>query len=204
MAHLKYYEMEREKFSEASKKVLYFGHAEIVFRKLRRHYKLYPHITLRMGRGNHANQYHVTIANPTNFLVLCHELAHSKHLMQADRGERWHGKKHFRIMKSMIHYCQRKKWFEAEIARRTAPKPPKPKPSEQDNLDKIKLRIKVWESKKSRAENKLKKLRKQEKSIQSRISRPQLPPYIDNKVNDGEDTRNPPHQVPIPVEIKAD
>lgn len=108
----------------------------------------------------------------------------------------------------MIKYCERKSWFEAEIARRTAPKPVKPEPSEQEKkakeLDKIRLKIKSWEGKKKRAENKLKKLRKREKSIQSRISTPQLPPKIDNKVNEGEDTRNPPHQVPIPIKIKAD
>jgi hypothetical protein len=224
MAHLKYYLEERMVFPEANKKSLNnTEEIRIVFRKLVRHFKIGKHKftqpSLFFGRRNCANDSRVKVTVPSNFLILCHEIAHVKHIRKVNHEKavgkiprekkiRYHGKQHFRIMKSMIKYCERKKWFEAELQRRTAPKPAKPEPSEQEKeskeLEKVKLKIRSWEGKRKRAENKLKKLRRKEKSIQSRISTPQLPSHIDNKINQGEDSREPPHKVSIPVQVKAD
>jgi hypothetical protein len=185
MAYLKYYLEERLVFPEAHKRELKSTEEiRIVFRKLIRHFKVGKHKwsqpSLFFGRRNCANGNHVKIKIPTNFLVLCHEIAHSKHMKKVEHEKnigkiprekkiRYHGRQHFRIMKSMIRYCEKKGWFEQELQRRTAPKPAKPEPTEQEimakKLEQTRLKIKRWESRLKRAENRLKKLRRVEKRL---------------------------------------
>jgi len=181
MAWLKYYLTERADFPEAARRHLTTNReAGIVFKKLVRHFKVdksvYYKTRLLFGRGNHAG-WHVTIRLPTDFLVLCHEIAHVKHIREFERDKRtgkipreakvrWHGRRHYKLMRSMVHYCEKKGWFEAELQRRTmpkAPKLPKPEPTKDG------LRLKKIERRKAqikRYDMKIKRLIKAKKKAQ--------------------------------------
>ena len=115
-AYLKYYKEERRIFAKAWKKQLSWKELEVVSKKLARHFKIYYQYRLEYGKRNGANRYKVVIYN-LNFGVLCHELAHVMEFRLFRKAG--HRKSHWKIMKRMIKYCEKKSWFEQELERRT-------------------------------------------------------------------------------------
>lgn len=143
--------------------------AEIVFKKLCRHYKIRPSLEWTSGR-NHPRAIDtwkiILNVDWNNFGVLCHELAHTFHIRyKRKKNENLHGKKHWNIMKRMINYCRKKNWFADELQRRTAPKPERPKPT-KDELRKAKIELlekrkQAYKRKIKLAENRIKKYNRQ-------------------------------------------
>lgn len=174
MAHLIYYKNERDEFQEEFKKTLSSTDAVIiVIRKLIKHYKLgNPNINITSGR-NHSNasRWHITINNQQfNFGVICHEVAHTYQAKKyAGQKIRWHTKKHRMIMKRMLHYCERKNWFEEELNRRLTPKPMKPEPTKEDlkrkKLELLEANLKRYTTKVKMYQNKIKKANKRITSL---------------------------------------
>ena len=150
MANLEYYRKEKQIwFPDAFQKQLTIEKAEIVFRKLCKHFKLdsnYNQVHLYWVSGNRCpkaiGRYAVKLNRDCNdFGRLCHELAHIKEHQKYGKGG--HTKRHKKIMGVMINYCKRRNWFEEELARRTAPKIviEKPEPSKNEIKQKKIIRL---------------------------------------------------------------
>jgi predicted SprT family Zn-dependent metalloprotease len=139
MAYLKYYQDEKVEFKEAFNKDMISQETEIVFKKLKKHFKI-NHCRLEWTSGRNHPKAFIGLNSSfysrlrmnydwNNFGVLCHELAHIK--LYNDKQICGHNKKHWNIMKRMIAYCQKKNWFKEELDRRTSIKI-KPEPSKAE------------------------------------------------------------------------
>lgn len=166
MAHLLYYQKEREVFKFAWDRKLDTSEARIVFDKLCRHYKIDPFLDWTSGR-NHPKAwgtYKVRLNYDfLNFGIICHELGHIFANKKYGNGVAGHTKKHWNIMKRMISYCEKKQWFAEELARRTAIKIPKqvnPIEEKQKELIKAQEKIIKYEKKIMFYQRKLAKARK--------------------------------------------
>lgn len=177
MANLVYYHTEKITFKTSFEKQMTVGEAEIVFKKLIRHFKLgQPYLNWTSGRNHpRASQLprRVTLnVNWNNFGCLCHELAHIKQMVKYKLDEHtWHNKRHLRYMKSMVAYCEKKHWFEAELDKRLAVKPAKPEPTPQDlkvkliarlekNCKRYQSRVKLYQNKLKKAQKKIERIKK--------------------------------------------
>ena len=162
MANLVYYSKEKVEFKEAFTRELSTETAEIIYKKLCKHFKL-RRVALRWTSGrNHpkCSSWRVLLnVSWNNFGVLCHELAH---LYTHQRLSGWgHNKKHWRVMKRMIRYCENKNWFKEELERRTAPKQPKPEPTKEEirlkKIERLEQGIKRHKTKIKRCQTLIKK-----------------------------------------------
>jgi hypothetical protein len=178
MANLLYYRTEKVIYKEAFDRTLTIDSAEIVFKKLVRHYKL-GNVYLVWSSGNRRpkayGDYKIILNRDwNNFGVLIHELSHIIHKKRLNKSG--HNKRHLRFMKSMVTYCTRKNWFQEEIEKRLAPKPIEPKVSEisivENELIEIESKLKRYYSKLKFYNNKIKKnerkLRRLKKRLQKR------------------------------------
>jgi hypothetical protein len=156
MTNLVYYKNEEEIFKTAFEKKMSINEADIVFLKLVKHFKLgQVYLAWTSGSRKPKASYYprkVLLNKDWNtFGVLCHELAHIKQMVKGNAGHTWHNKKHLKIMKGMIVYCERKNYFEAELKRRLTPKQPKAEPTQQEfqqqKIVKIEVKIKRYEMK---------------------------------------------------------
>ena len=175
MANLIYYKNEKEVFKTAFEKKISIKEAEIIFKKLCRHYKLgdvFLKWTSGCRRPKAFSDWKVLLNVDNNTIgILCHEVAHIKHHRKYCKGG--HNKKHWKIMKGMIDYCEKKNWFEDELAKRLAPKPIKIELTK----DEIKIReiirlqdnCKRYQTKIKRYGNKLKKAQKKIVRLSKRI-----------------------------------
>ena len=176
MTRLVYYMKERQDFKNAFEKKMSINEAEIVFAKLVKHYKFGRSVTLTWTSGSRHPKAFCGIFSRivlnidcNSFGVLCHELAHIKYYKKFRKGG--HNKRHFKIMKGMIAYCERKNWFEDELKRRLAPKPIKPEPTKDElqqqkiakaevKVKRYKMKIKMYQKKLIKTERILIRLRK--------------------------------------------
>ena len=176
MANLVYYINERETFKNAFQKKMNCEEAEIVFEKLCRHFKLhrlYQKVHLHWTSGSRCPKAFGTSAIKLNvdcntFGVLCHELAHIKSMMKY--GKMGHNKRHQKIMRTMISYCERHNWFEIELQRRLTPRPAKPELTHEElisktierlegNCKRYTIKIRMYQRKLHKAQLKIGRLR---------------------------------------------
>jgi len=166
MSHLKYYKDEREEFKEAFEKLIVGKRADLVFKKLSKHFKL-ENVDLEWTSGrNYAkgSRWRIKLNSDwSSYGVMCHELAHTDNIRNGIGAV--HNKKHWKVMKRMINYCSKKNWFEDEIERRLAPKPKKIEPSKeeikakeiirlQENIIRYEKKILYWNKKLNKARKK--------------------------------------------------
>lgn len=172
MADLLYYRKEREEFEEAFKKSLSVDGAEIVYKKLLKHFKIRP-VRLDWTSGcirPKCSSWRVLLNYHYNtFGVLCHEVGHLWMFQKTDK--QGHNKKHKKIMKRMIHYCEKKNWFEEELNRRLAPKPVKPEPTKEElnlkliarlenNCKRYQTKLKLYSGKLKKTQKKIERIKK--------------------------------------------
>ena len=138
MANLVYYSKEKEEFKEAFEKKLEINSAEMIYKKLCRHWKISPTTVQWTSGRNHPHAgWGITLNKDwNNFGVLCHEFAH--HYCQRKLSNHGHNKVHWKFMKRMINYCRKKNWFEEELKRRIEPKWIRLKTDKEIRQDKIK------------------------------------------------------------------
>lgn len=143
MAHLVFYAEERKEFHDAFDRRLTEAELEIVFSKLKRHFKLSTRLVVGGRRACASPQSWGRVQIPRkewslNFGVLVHELGHVLAYQRYghSEGERWHNKKLTRAMKRLEAYCRKQNWWEQELKTRTAPKPEKPEPTKTELLGK--------------------------------------------------------------------
>lgn len=171
MANLVYYKNEKETFKTAFQRKIKCNETYILLDKLAKHFKLGA-VRLLWTSGCRkpkaiGNWTIILNCDYNSFGILCHELAHLKHHQRYLKSG--HNKKHWRIMKTMIAYCERKNWFADELARRLAPKPIKAPQTKdelrlkliaclQDNCKRYQTKIKLYGHKLKKAQKKITRL----------------------------------------------
>ena len=117
MARLKFYSKENELYSEASKREISGEEVDIVFNKLRRHFKLNLYLSQRSRWNGHFRGHSISVPYKTSFGLLCHEIAHA--IDHKKRGKSKHDKKLMRIIGRVVRYCEKRNYWEDEIKKRT-------------------------------------------------------------------------------------
>lgn len=104
---MKYYEDEQKMFQfESDWKFVNEDEVSFYFQRLKDRFK-FPHvINFRGGiwSGATCRRDLITFPRPVSALTLCHEIAHGIQMKTHKQGERWHTKKHQRIMSKVIQY----------------------------------------------------------------------------------------------------
>lgn len=178
MASLIYYKVEKVEFTKAFQRELEVSEAEIIFKKLLRHFKLRP-VGLKWTSGrNHpsCSSWRIVLnVDYNNYGTLCHEIAHLYQFQYPKyRGNgTFHNKKHKRVMARMVRYCEKRNWFEDELKRRLAFKEPKPEPTKEElklktivrlenNCKRYQTKIKLYSNKLEKAQKQIVKLKRQQ------------------------------------------
>jgi predicted metal-dependent hydrolase len=118
MAWLKFYEKERGEFKTAHDTNIFSPDTEMIFRKLCRHFKI-TNVKLEIGtmregygRATYSGIYSasiVKVARKTDFLILCHEIAH---IYNRQKLNCWgHNKRLWKTLKKIIKYCEKKDYW---------------------------------------------------------------------------------------------
>ena len=133
MARLVFYQKEWKVHKEAyEKKIVGNDDTQFIAKKLMRHFKIRCRVISGGTQGGGrawVSTFGSTIKVPKEcpFGVLCHELAHVwQHKLE---GKTKHNKGLARLIRRMNHYCEKKGYWETELAKRNEPKPEKPKPT---------------------------------------------------------------------------
>jgi hypothetical protein len=127
MADLMFYHIERVQYPEEFNMRLDRKEIEIIFDKLKRHYKLpvYLRVEFNNYRIPKYSYGRVKILMPCSSLnlgILSHEIAHA--ICHNKGYKRGHNKILRRVLKSVINYCRKHNYWRPEIDRRTEVKMP--------------------------------------------------------------------------------
>jgi hypothetical protein len=172
------YYQEDTKYAEFYSRKIALDDLQFVSDKIAKHFKLRkPVISVygyRISRAFKFGSYiKLSRTYGLNFGTLCHELNHfvcwdeitmkkySQHPIDRIR----HGtKKWNRNLQKLLRYCKKKNFWQDEIARRNAPKPPKPEPTKEDikakKLRQLEANCKRYQTKLKLYGNKLRKAQK--------------------------------------------
>lgn len=175
---MKYYDTEAKVFKEEDALKLTDFEAEVLFQKLKSHYKFGQHLRFRYGIGGRCRTWEIVLCHEPSLLILVHEVAHAIQLKNGKQSnQKWHTKKHMNIMRRVFRYADGKmsKWIadatvQSEKREQTIIRQEHRqkvfeefKKTPEYRLEQINLSINKWESKKRRAENMLKKLNRRRK-----------------------------------------
>lgn len=199
MARLTYYLNEASVHGKNGKIKLTNTETRYVFERLKKHYKL-RHALEIYGTGNrgNCNPMRIKVSYDSDLSVIVHEVAHGIQEKKKNRTvfvdgmrqfpkrrkQRWHTKKHMKIMariykymmpklegwramankKSESHFVSVRKKEEKKSQLEQFRKTPKFK------LQQIERRIKLWESKRKRADNAIKKLERRRKLWERKLN----------------------------------
>lgn len=146
---------------KCNEKRLTSDEAEIIFTKLKSHYKLPPKYHLRFtdrlrscsGRCNYWGR--ILLRWKTDLHTLCHEVAHAIDFTEDGirKHKRYHSKKFYRLVSRVCLYCVNHNFWTDELKKRLEPKPIKPEPTESESRL---IRIKKKQDDLLRYEKKLK------------------------------------------------
>lgn len=176
MAHLKYYAKEREEFRAEFDNMICYDDLVIITKKLYKHFKL-TNVNLETTSGRNysrANRYRIKInTDDMSFGTVCHELAHVYQLqiLNYKHGDRFHDKKHRKVMTRMLNYCKKKNYWKEELDRKFAIKPMKPEPTKEEvkikkilqlenNIKRYQTKLKLYSNKLRKAEKRLKRIKR--------------------------------------------
>jgi len=172
------YYQEDTKYAEFYSRKIALDDLQFISDKVAKHFKLRkPIISVYGYRISRAFKFGTYIklsrTYGLNFGTLCHELNHfvcwneelNKKFSQHPIDRIRHGtKKWNRNLQKLLRYCKKKNFWQDEIARRNAPKPPKPEPTKEDitakKLRQLEANCKRYQTKLKLYGNKLKKAQK--------------------------------------------
>ncbi len=171
----RYRNLREEKVSEK--------HAEIIAKKVSRHYKLGVKSVKFFGNvdSGHAWKFYdmIKISHNPSLLVVAHELNHFLIWKKYPNRHVNHGSKKWqRCLQRIIDYCEKKNWWKEELGHR-AEKQVKTfekrlereayKKTPNYMLEQIQKAMKNWESKRRRAENAIKRLSRRQKIWEKKV-----------------------------------
>jgi hypothetical protein len=182
MARLKYYEDEKVKFAEAFSRNMTDTEAYYIYRKLRVKYGLHQYLELTGRVCGNCSRSVVKLKHNPSIGILAHEVAHAIQYKKHFKGQKWHCRRHEHLMVRVMKVIEKNFVAWRDMANRKAEKRVNAfhrkeerkkaaveKRSTADyRLQRLTALIKRWETKRKRAENALKKLRKKEKRILAR------------------------------------
>jgi type IV secretory pathway VirB4 component len=114
MAHLLYYVEERMQFKDEFSDELGYDWTTLFFERLKQHYKFRQQLVFGGRRGGTCNGCVVRIKpDCLNLGVLVHEVAHAIQMKSKKPGQKWHTKKHTRLMIKVFDYVKahRTEWI---------------------------------------------------------------------------------------------
>ncbi len=179
---LKYYEKEKQELPKEATDTLTHREATYVFDRLKSRYKFRQTLYFygHSGSGK-CSSWRIRISNKPDIIIIAHEVAHAiqykkRNYYNRDK-KRWHNKEHLNIMKRVTNVIlnnidawrqasTKKQQIKSQTEARKVEKIKELKElrkSPQHKLLAIQKRIKAWESKKKKAETRLKKLKRREK-----------------------------------------
>jgi hypothetical protein len=107
MTYLKFYDVEKERFSTAQNVTLEFPLAQRIVKKLARHFKVTNFSGVRKQTtrwcGHAYSDYSISIPKKATLLLICHEVAHLYNKQYL--GDWSHSKKLMRTLKRIVHYA---------------------------------------------------------------------------------------------------
>lgn len=151
--------------------------ARYVFQRLRNHYKFNQSLEVWGTGGGECNPYRVRIPYCPSLRTVVHEVAHAIQFRKNLRKKRWHSKSHMKIMARIYKYMMPRLegWkamankkadsHSASVQRKHEKKKEQEeyRKSPKAKLEQIDRNMARWESKRKRAENALKKLKRRKK-----------------------------------------
>lgn len=119
---IKFYQKERDLFRDTFDKKISGKEVEIVFDKIKKHFKIYGYLNFnnRVGGKAHSGGV-IEFPYNTSFGVVCHEIAHL--IYRKKYGTFKHNKKLMKIIGRVVNYCKRKNYWQDELQRRLEVKP---------------------------------------------------------------------------------
>jgi hypothetical protein len=191
---LKYYADEEEVFRQEREMKISDAEAVSIYEKLAGKYKLPQKLEFYGNRQSGAcSPYRIRLSHNPSIAIISHEVAHAIQYKKFKKKYgyingnpnlkrkriRWHTKKHSRIMRKVCDYIdknidqwrlqrqerQRRKMAKFYARIEIQQQRQEDKKKSEFKLIKIRELIKKWDSKRERAENRLKKLQKREKYI---------------------------------------
>ncbi len=165
------YHRERQHWKEFKEKVSN-AHAEIIVKKLARHFKLPIHTVHFHGykdSGSASSGWgRIRLSNNPSIGLICHEVNHflcwkkfGTRSIDGKKAVRHGTKKWCRQLQVIINYANKMNYWKEELERRTTPKPPKPEPTKEEiRLQKVGLlekRKQDYERKIRLSQNRIKK-----------------------------------------------
>ena len=116
MYRLKFYHDEQGKFREAYNRNISGKEVEIVFSKLKRHYKLSQWLRFNGSTRGHFRGHCIDVPYNTSIGLLCHEVSHA---IDSKKRRTKHDKRLMRILGRVVNYCKKKNYWEEELNKRT-------------------------------------------------------------------------------------
>jgi len=182
MPHLKYYQTENQSLPEWAKLNTPDRTIEYYFDRLKSRYKFRQKLLFHgRGNGGNCNSWRVRVSHDCSIGVLAHEVGHAiqfrKRGYYDTKGTRWHCNEHRKITARVLKTIETNitEWnftlakkvergMQVAITKEIKEKEKTTIKATPDyKLQKLRESIKVWESKRKRAETALKKLRRREK-----------------------------------------
>lgn len=181
MPWLKYYTREQQLFSAEYATKLDDEEATYVFERLRGHYHFSQWLEIGGGRGSgHCNSWRIRVSHEPSIGLMAHEVAHAIHI-RGD-GEKFHTKRHTRIMRRVCKYVMIRLPAWREFLRRKEAvceartharqlrlqQAAQHKNSIRGRLEHLGEQEKKWTRRQKLAETKLRKIRQKIKRLQRR------------------------------------
>jgi hypothetical protein len=190
MPKLAYYQNERDVFMQEYGINLTDSEAVFICQKLAKKYKLLQRLEFFGNRQSGAcSPARIRLSHNPSIAIISHEVAHAIQYMKFKKKygyingnpnlkkQRWHTKRHSKIMRKICDYInknvdqwriERKERSERECTRferrlKWERQLEREKKTPEYKLERVRKSIKIWEGKRRRAENRLKKLQKREK-----------------------------------------
>ncbi len=163
MSYLKFYEKERKMFPKEFASKMENEEAKIIFKKLKRHYKIRQEMVfVHSGCNGKCSRWEVIVPIGLNLGLLYHEVAHA---VDYDKRKKFkHDKKMMTILKRVFKFARKHNDWKEEVERRTAPK-------EVKIITKNEIQIQKIEKKKKALVKYEKKLKYYTKLYSNKISK---------------------------------
>jgi hypothetical protein len=177
LADLRYYHIEHSRFKEERGIELDATQARYVYGRLATRYKIKQRLDLTSGNPNRAGsgkcgEWRILLRLPTNIQSMAHEIAHAIDMKRMPRPKRWHTKRHARITERILKFLkprieewktiaqdkERGKEDTAERRRIRKLEQEQTKETPEYRIAKLKTQAERWLSKRTRAENAIRKI----------------------------------------------
>lgn len=184
MPRIKYYANEQNGLENYTKRVT-DNQARYIFKRLKARYRIRQQLEFTDRVRGNCSSWRIRLEHKPEIGVIAHEIAHAIQFKKRKYGEKWHTKKHKKIMdrvyktietnlETWVAMADKKKERRETAIKNKQEKQQEAKEKRQETpykLQKTLALIKKWETKKKRSENALKKLNRRRKLYETLLKR---------------------------------